>query len=643
MRVLTILGPSQSGKTTLARHLAALEGAAPRPEPADHLALTAFDFMGEAWCVLDVAGGPETAAMAGGALMASDIAVLCVPPDPEAAMLAAPWLRAVEDASIPAVIFVNKMDAPRGRLRDVIAALQDYAAHPIVLRQIPIREGGEVVGAVDLISERAWRYRPGLTSTLVPLPPSERDREAEARTDLLEHLSDFDDDLLAELIEDREPATAALYSVAARETAERAVLPAFLGAAEGHHGVMRLMKALRHEAPQVEALRERLSPEATAVAFHGQTRKHLGKVTHLRALAPGVAAGTALGGATLGALTAPGGGAVPAALPPGTIAIAVKSDHLPAGRALTAQAALPPPAWLCPQPPRLARLLMAATPRDEVRLSTALQRLADTDPWLAIEPEPGSGHPLLRCQGPMHLRRILAHLAEDFGIEVTARPRPGQWHETISRPAATHHRHRKQTGGAGQFADVALSVAPQPRGAGFAFAETVKGGAVPRNYIPAVEEGAREAMDAGPLGFAVVDVAVTLTDGKHHAVDSSDHAFRTAGRMAVREALAEAGPVLLQPIARVRIHVPSACSGSLVGLVSGLKGQVLGFDADPDRRGWDIFRALLPETAEDDLLQALAAATQGTGWIESRFDHHEELHGREAEAIRQAHLAETPA
>lgn len=638
MRVFTVLGPSQSGKTTLVQHLAALEGGAAKPEPADHLALTRFAFMGEDWCAIDVAGGPEYAAMSRGALMASDIAVLCVPPDPEAAMLAAPWLRAIEASGTPCLIFVNKMDAAEARMRDIVAALQDYSSHAIVLRQVPIREGGQVVGAVDLISERAWRYRAGSTSTLVEMPAAVRDRESEARTELLEHLSDFDDRLLEQLIEDRIPATGNLYSIAARETQEKAVVPAFMGAGLHNNGVLRLMKALRHEAPQVAGLRARLGGAAIAVAFHAQSRKHLGKVAFLRALAEGVATGAQLGGGNLGGLNGLNGTAAPSPLPPGEVALAVKSDQLSAGQPLTAEAALPVPAAVRGHPPMLARVLVPANDRDEVRLSAALARLAETDPCLAVEQDADSGHALLRVQGPMHLRRVIEMLAEDFGIAVEASPRPGRWKETISQPVATHYRHRKQTGGAGQFADVVLSVTPRGRGEGFAFDEVVKGGAVPRNYIPSVEEGAREAMGRGPLGFPVIDVGVTLSDGKHHAVDSSDHAFRTAGRMGVKEALAQAGPVLLQGIERVHIHVPSACSGALVSLVSTLKGQVLGFDRDPDRRGWDVFRALLPAAAEEELMHALAGATQGTGWFEAEFDHYEEVYGREAEAISKARL-----
>ena len=271
--------------------------------------------------------------------------------------------------------------------------------------------------------------------------------------------------------------------------------------------------------------------------------------------------------------------------------------------------------------------------RDEVRLSTALARLCEADPMVRLEQDAATGHALVRFQGPMHERQVLASLAEDFGLEVVTAPQGARYLETISKPVEEQYRHRKQSGGAGQFADVAVTVRPTARGEGFRFDEVVKGGAVPRNYIPSVEEGAREAMDRGPLGFPVTDVSVTLTDGKHHAVDSSDFAFRTAGRMAIREALPKAGPILLQPIERIEIHVPSIYSGAMVSMISALKGQVLGFDRDPEFRGWDLFRALLPAATAGELLTALGGATQGTAWYESAFDHYEEIYGREAERI----------
>jgi elongation factor G len=638
MRTFTVLGPSGSGKSTLVRHLAELDGETAATDSVGALALTAFSFMGEDWCAIDLPGGSEAGALAPGALMAADAAVICVPPDPEAAMLAAPALRAVAAARTPALIFVNQMDAPAGRVRDIVAALQDYCGQPIVLRQIPIREGGQVVGAVDLISERAWRYRPGAPSTLVELPADLAEREAEARGTLLEHMSDFDDALLEELIEDRAPPADAIYGIAARELAETVVVPAFLGAAQHRNGLMRLMKALRHEAPPVAAVNARLGADALrAVTFQAETRKHLGKVVALRALGDGVATGSQLAGGNIGGLQAVGGGTI-STLAPGVIGLAVKSDHLPAQGLATPAAALPRPDWATPPPPMLARVPIPASEQEETRLATALARLQDTDPLLQTASEEETGQTVLRLQGHLHLRRVLADLKDDFGLSVEVRPPHPVWRETISRPTEVKYRHRKQSGGAGQFADIAITIRPLPRGQGFAFDEVVKGGAVPRNYIPAVEAGAREALGRGPLGFSVVDVAVTLTDGKHHAVDSSDHAFRTAARMGMRDGLAQAGPLLLQVIEAVAIHVPSSASGGLAPLVSGLKGQVLGFDRDPAFRGWDIFRATMPATAIEELAQALASATQGTAWLETEFDHFEEVYGREAEAVSKARL-----
>ncbi|MCV2864667.1 elongation factor G [Defluviimonas sp. WL0075] len=640
MRCITVLGPSHSGKSELVKQLANLDGKPARSESAGHLSLTRFGFMGEEWCAIDMAGGPEFARMAGAPLLASDAAVLCVSADPEEAVLAAPWLRAIEESGVPCMIFINRMDAPKGRVRDIVGALQAYTNHAIVLRQIPIREGGQIVGAIDLISERAWRYREGQPSTLVSMPKAEAEREHEARAELLEHMSDFDDALLEELIEDHEPATGALFAIAKRETQDSVLIPTFLGAASHMNGVMRLMKALRHEAPQVAALKARLGEgTALAVGFHAQNRKHLGKCVFLRALDDGVAAGGQLGGDNLGGLVELGGKGQADRLAAGEVAVTVKSDQLDAGKLFSAAAAHAAPAWAAGCPPALTRIVMPANERDEVRLSAALARLAEADPMLSVGQDAATGHAAIRLQGPMHQRQTLAALSDDFGIEVTIDAPAPRYCETISAQIDEHYRHRKQSGGAGQFADVALTVGPVTRGEGFRFGEVVKGGAVPRNYIPSVEEGAREALDKGPLGFPVIDVAVTLTDGKSHAVDSSDFAFRTAGRMGVREALQKAGPVLLQPIERVDIHVPSVYSGAMVSLVSSMKGQVLGFDADPGFRGWDIFRALIPASATEDLVMALGSSTQGTAWHEATFDHYEEIYGKEAEKISKEHAA----
>lgn len=642
MRCFSVLGPSQTGKSTLVDKLASLEGVPKKSASAYGFSLIEFEFGNEAWCALDTPGANEALAHAQDALLASDACILCVSPIPEEAVLAAPYLRAIEASQTPCILFVNRMDEPRGRLRDVIASLQDYSSHALVLRQVPIREGDKIVGSCDLISERAWRYREGQTSSLIELPESTVEREHEARAELLEQLSEYDDWLLEELIEDRAPASDAIYAISSRVLRENRIIPVLFGSASHSNGMLRLMKALRHEAPPVETLRRRLAAaggvdEGTlaAVSFHAHHRQNVGKTVFVRALANGLKQGSSLGGAGLGSVQELGTGKSPSAgtLGAGSVFAAVKSDHLSIPSVLTSAAAMAAPDWTTPPTPMLERILVPGSERDETKLSATLAKLADTDRGLRVMQEEGTGAQLICAQGPVHLRDLCRTLSDVFRVEVTDRSPSPIYRETISKASNVHYRHRKQTGGAGQFADVHLIVRPNERGEGFSFAETVKGGAVPRNFIPAVEAGAREAMEKGPLGFPVIDVDVTLTDGQYHSVDSSEYAFRTAGKMGVRQALSEASTVLMQPIIRVEIHIPSVYSGNLVPIISSLKGQVLGFDRDETAKGWDIFRALVPGSAFDELARSLRSATQGIGYFSRSFDHFEELYGKEADAV----------
>lgn len=642
MRCFTVLGPSRTGKSTVCEKLGSLEGRAITSAAAAGLMLSQFEFLGEPWCAIDTPGSNEALAVAQDALLASDAAILCVSPDPDEAVLAAPYLHAVEASATPTIVLVNRMDEPKGRLRDVVAALQDYSRHPLVLRQIPIREGERIVGSCDLISERAWRYREGQPSALVELPGEAVEREHEARAEMLEHLSEFDDWLLEELVEDRDPASDAVFAIATRVLKENRIVPVMVGAASHANGMMRLMKALRHEAPAVETLAGRLAAAGglaegapQAVSFHAFHRQNVGKTVLVRALADGIKQGGTLAGGGLGSVQDPAtqrpfpAGAVSS----GMVFAAVKSDHLPMPALLAADRAVAAPGWCTPPTPMLERILVPTHERDETKLPGILARLAETDHGLTTTQQEGSGAQMVRAQGPLHLREITRLLAEVFKIEVEERIPEPSYRETITKSADVHYRHRKQTGGAGQFADVRLAVHPNGRGAGFSFSDTVKGGAVPKNYIPAVEAGAREAMDRGPLGFPVIDVGVTLTDGQHHSVDSSDFAFRAAGRMGVRQALEQAAPVLMQPVYRIEIHVPSIYSGALVPIVSLFRGQVLGFDRDENAKGWDVFRAMMPGNALDDLSHSLRSATQGLGHFARTFDHFEELYGKEADAI----------
>lgn len=624
MKVVSIVGPSQAGKTTLAEALATLEGVKPvKHKLFGDAQVTRFAFMGEDWALLDAPGGADHLPQLPPMLAASDAVVLCVPAETEAAVLCAPYLRLVEASGLPTFIFINKIDQVQDRTSDIVAALQAYCPHGIVLRQIPIRENGVVIGAVDLISERAWEYHDHARSSLMELPASIRDREAEARAELLEHLADFDETLLTELIEDQVPMTDEVYEVSTKVLQHHDLLPALLGSASHGNGMMRLMKSLRHEVPGVAECKQRVG--ALAVAAMADTVKHLGKTVLIRALSEGVAPGAKLCGAAIGSIVDVDGKTQLGALKPGDLGLTVKTDHLSLTAPLaTAEGHLPNPAWMVPHPANHALLIEPESDRDETRLAAALPKLLEIDPGVTLGTDPQSGKTVLGTQGPLHLRRLLEKLEADFGLKVTTAAPTAALCETITGTAQKQYRHRKQSGGAGQFADVVIEVKPLARGEGFAFTETVKGGAVPRNYIPSVETGAREALAAGPKGHPVVDLAVNLSDGKHHAVDSSDHAFRTAGKMALREAMAEIGTVVLQPVSKVTISVPSAYAGGLSPLVSGLKGQVLGFESDPAAKGWDLFEALMPAAALPELFQSLGGATRGTASFAATLDHYEE-------------------
>ncbi|RME14639.1 MAG: elongation factor G, partial [Alphaproteobacteria bacterium] len=349
MRVFTVLGPSHSGKSTLVEALAALDGKPGKSFEIPGLArAVSFGYMDNDWVALDIAGGSENLGPVGSALAASDAAVLVVPADADAAVLAAPYLRMIEEANVPAFVFINKTDAPNSRMSEVVSALQTYSRHHIVLREVPIREGETIVGVVDLVSERAWKFHDGAPSTLMEIPAAVRPREAEARGEMLESYADFDDKLLEEIIEDQKVMAEEVYDVAARVLQHNDLVPAFLGSGEHRNGVNRLMKALRHEAPEAAVAAGRLGDGAIAVGALADTVKHLGKTVLVRALAGEVASGKPLAGENVGSVTDLDAKSPLERISAGAVGLTVKSDHLNAGQAFGAESALDLPAWARP-------------------------------------------------------------------------------------------------------------------------------------------------------------------------------------------------------------------------------------------------------------------------------------------------------
>jgi elongation factor G len=271
--------------------------------------------------------------------------------------------------------------------------------------------------------------------------------------------------------------------------------------------------------------------------------------------------------------------------------------------------------------------------KDDVRLSGALQKLVEEDPGLSVLHDQTTHEILLQGQGDPHLRAVLERLKSRFGVEVTTARPSTPYQETIRKSAEKRGRHKKQTGGHGQFGDCVIQVKPMPRGGGFEFIDKITGGAIPRQWIPAVEAGVKDAMQKGPIGFPVVDVSVTLIDGSFHAVDSSEHSFQMAGRIGMHDALADCDPVLLEPIEKLAIYTPNTGTSKINSAVSSHNGQILGFEAREGWPGWDRVDAYLPHAERQSFIIELRSLTQGLATFEAVFDHMVEVTGRRAEEV----------
>ena len=667
-RCNALVGPFQSGKTTLLEAIMARTGAIrsagsvdagtsvgdASPEARHHkmsvgLSAATTTFMGDSYTFIDCPGSIEFAHDMRAALPAVDAAVVVCEADEKKLPQLQIILRELEDLGIPRFLFLNKIDRANKRIRETLATLQPASRVPLVLRQIPIWNGDLIEGFVDLALERAFVYREHKPSEVIALEGGNLDREKEARFSMLEKLADHDDALMEQLLEDIQPPRDAVFDDLARELREGLICPVLLGAASREHGVLRLMKALRHEAPGVAETAKRLGvsaqKEALAYVFKTLHLQHGGKLSLTRLLAGHLDDGATLqsssgeAGRVSGILAVSGGHDTKRTAAEAGDAIALgkleaikTGDTLSSGK--TAPASL---VKVEPTPPVLALSLSSTDRKDDVKLGQALLRLNEEDPSLTMIHNPQTHDIVLWGQGEMHLRVALERLKDRFGVNVKSQPPAIGYQETIRKSATQRGRHKKQSGGHGQFGDVVLEIKPMPRGSGFEFHEKVVGGAVPRNYIGAVEEGVVDSLVRGPLGFPVIDLHVTLTDGSYHSVDSSDLAFRTAARIGLNEALPQCAPVLLEPIHTVEIVCPTEATAKINAILSARRGQILGFDTLEGWSGWDCVRATMPEAEIGDLIVELRSATAGAGSFTRSFDRMAEVTGRAADQIIAAH------
>ncbi len=674
-RAVALVGPAGTGKTSLAEALLFASGAINRlgsveagstigdasPEArarggSTELNLLNFEYLGDRYALLDLPGGTGFAADGLAALPAADMAVVVVDPAPERAALAEPILRRLDELGVPHVIFVNKIENARaGAVRALIAELQPMSREPLALRQIPIRakdgSGAEhVTGYVDLALERGYRYRPGKESERVDIPGELLEREQFERTHLLETLADFDDALMEALLMDEEPDGAAVMADLAEDTRGNKVVPVVLGSALSGGGVHRLLKLLRHEAPAADAAAARVGINGGGGALHVFKIANGGAMGRLalgRVLGGGLAEGDELvvGGepSRTGSIFFVQGDktAKQSAARAGDVVAVAKVDGARSGMVLAHKGVAASGGDAVSYPARNAALAITTRDRkDDVKLSTALHKLCEEDPALQWSQDDATHETLLRGVNDDHLAVVLGRLQRRYGVAVDTRAPRIAYKESIRKSAAQRGRHKKQSGGHGQYGDCTIEIRPLARGEGFQFADKITGGAIPKQYIPAVEAGIRDAMAKGPLGFPVEDVAVTLTDGSYHAVDSSELAFRTAGRMAMSDALAGAAPYLLEPVVKVAVDTPGGSGSKAGSALSSRRGQILGLAPHPDWARWERVEALLPESALHGLDAELRSLSQGLASFTTGFDHLAELGGKQADEVVKARQGE---
>ncbi len=662
-KCIAIIGPFASGKTTLLEAILARTGAIPKQNAVaskatvgDHSAearahamsveasFATTEFMGEQMTFADCPGSIEFAYEAVPVLAACDLAVVVAEPDEKKIPALQLIMRQLDELGVPRMLFLNKVDKTDASVRDTLKMLQPASTNPLMLRQIPLRKDGIIVGSIDLALERAYIYREHAESEIATIPDDEKAREIEARFSMLETLADHDDQLMEQLLEEIEPPRDAIFDDLAADLRDGAVTPVLIGSAEHGNGVLRLLKAIRHDAPDATVTRERLGLDDVQSALRVMKTIHTshgGKLSIARVLAGGLNDGAELWRSSGNSSKASGlyrvlgkdSTKAASANEGETVAIG-KLDDVPTGDTLSltkggVSAAEP----AAPPQPVYALALRPRERKDEVKLSSALQRIGEEDPSLVLEHHQDSGETVLSGHGEMHLRVTIERLEGKYQIPVEAHAPAIPYRETIRKATQQRGRHKKQSGGHGQFGDVVIEIKPLPRSGGFEFSDTITGGVVPKQYIQSVETGVRDYLKSGPMGFPVVDLAVNLSDGSYHSVDSSDMAFQMAAKQAMKEGAAACSPVLLEPVMKVEIVTPADATAKITALIPQRRGQILGYDSRPGWTGWDIVEATMPQSEIGDLIIELRSATAGVASYTAKFDHMAELTGRLADEV----------
>jgi elongation factor G len=662
IRSVAIVGPYLSGKTTLLESLLFTTGSTTRQGSMQE-GNTVGDSSAEArdrqmsvelntarltykevdFTILDCPGSIEFTQETYNALIGVDAVVVVCEPVVDRVLNLSPLFKFLDDWEIPHLIFLNKLDRADVDYMQVLMALKTVSARPLVPQHYPIGRGETLEGYVDLVTEQAFKYNN--PERAIALPANLQVEEQIARTELLETLANFDDHLLEELLEDIAPSQDEIWQDLRAEVGADHIVPVLVGCADRNFGVLPLLDALVKECPTADATAQRRglvtkgNPGTIAQVLKTYYTPQGGKLSLVRVWAGELVDGMTLGKVRVGGMYQLMGSQqqVVNKAPAGSVVALARLDGVQTGETLSTHEATHDRIATLPMAEQLAPVfalaIVAEKRSDEVKLSGALAKLLEEDPSLHWAQHGDTHEIILWGQGEIHLQVALDRLRRKYNLPMNTHLPQVAYKETIRKSVNVHGRYKHQTGGHGQFGDVRLDIKPKTRGEGFEFKETIVGGVVPRQYIPGVETGVREFLDQGPLGFPIVDIAVTLTDGTYHNVDSSEQAFRQAARIAMQEGMAKCDPILLEPIVKVSLSVPIEFTSKVLRLVSGRRGQILGYDAKAGWTGWDEVEAQIPQAEMQDLIVELRSLTQGVGRFAWEYDHLQEVPDKIADRV----------
>jgi elongation factor G len=656
LRNIAFVGPHHAGKTTLVEAILAHTGAIGRrgsiadgttvtdhePEDAAHLQSTTVGFAHTMAddidiTIVDTPGFIDFFEETKQALAGVDAAVVVVEADPARVVQTHAIVDHLESTQMPHVFVVNKMDRPGADFAATLAALQEAYGRHVVAEQWPLGSAEHFSGYIDLARMKAFRFPSGEAD----IPADVRDLAQRKHVELLEAMADFDDHLMEELLEGVEPPLDEIDRDLCNECAHDQVVPVLVTAGISGGGVDALVRAIEHwfpspaDAPLADAEGRPIAPDAAApaiarvikTAIHPQS----GKLSIVRVLSGTIKSDATLSNisrqdekARLGGLYRLQGKKQEPILEagPGSIVALARLDSVATGDTLTSNGHK----VLLPRIPVAEPVFaVAIKPKeriDEAKISQMLARIVDEDPALRLDRADVTHEMLLLGRGEQHVAIAVERLARKYKVEVATAAPTIPYQETITGGTEVHSRYKHQTGGHGQFGDVWLRFEPRERGAGVTFDDKIVGGVVPRQFIPAVEKGVREALSHGPSGYPVTDLHVTLFDGQYHDVDSSEQSFKTAAGMGVRDALPKCNPVVLEPIAHVQVIVPTSYTSTVIQQLTGKRGQILGMNP-ADRSGFDIVEAYVPAVELSRYITELRTGTQGLGtysWRHERYD-----------------------